>query len=115
MRNEKTSLNQCKEPQNQIQFDTYQEKGPVKIGPWTSHIWRSDSRHLGFLPVGYKFCAKMLAGKRKELTKLSKKAPTFMRGDELLILGTSQLQHSVLVWGLNLPPKPQTLGTLATL
>ncbi len=56
-----------KEPQNQIQFDTYREKGPVRLGPWTSHIWRSDPRHLGFLLARYKFCAKMLAGKSEVL------------------------------------------------
>lgn len=67
MRNEKTSLNRCKEPQNQIQFDTYQERGPVKFGPWTSHIWRTDPRHLVFLLARYKFCAKMLAGKSEVL------------------------------------------------
>ena len=56
-----------KEPQNQIQINTYQEKGPVQLGPWTSHIWRSDPRHLGFLLARYKFCAKMLAGKSEVL------------------------------------------------
>ncbi|MBC8228374.1 class I SAM-dependent methyltransferase [bacterium] len=56
-----------KEPQNQIQFDTYQERGPVKLGPWTSHIWRTDPRHLAFLLARYKFCAKMLAGKSEVL------------------------------------------------
>jgi len=56
-----------KEPQNQSQFDMYQERGPVKLGPWTSHIWRTDPRHLGFLLARYKFCAKMLAGKSEVL------------------------------------------------
>lgn len=56
-----------KEPQNQAQIDFYQEKGPVQLGPWTSHIWRSDPRHLGFILARYKFCAKMLAGKSKVL------------------------------------------------
>lgn len=56
-----------KEPQNQIQFDTYQERGPVQLGPWTSHIWRTDPRHLCFLLARYKFCAKMLAGKPEVL------------------------------------------------
>jgi 2-polyprenyl-3-methyl-5-hydroxy-6-metoxy-1,4-benzoquinol methylase len=51
------------ESQNQSQIDTYEEKGPVGMGPWTSHIWRSDPRHLGFMLARYKFCAKMLAGK----------------------------------------------------
>lgn len=52
------------ESQNQSQIDTYDEKGPAEMGPWTSHIWRSDPRHLGFMLARYKFCAKMLAGKR---------------------------------------------------
>ena len=58
---------QTKEPQNQSQFDTYLEKGPAQLGPWTSHIWRTDPRHLGFLLARYKFCAKMLAGKSEVL------------------------------------------------
>ncbi len=57
----------AKEPQNQMQVDTYQERGPVQLGPWTSHIWRSDPRHLGFVLARYKFCAKMLAGKAEVL------------------------------------------------
>ncbi len=57
----------AKEPQNQIQIDAYREKGPVQLGPWTSHLWRSDPRHLGFVLARYKFCAKMLAGKSKVL------------------------------------------------
>ena len=56
-----------KEPQNQAQVDAYQTQGPVKLGPWTSHIWRNDPRHLGFLLARYKFCAKMLAGKSQVL------------------------------------------------
>lgn len=58
---------QTKEPQNQSQWDKYQEKGPVQLGPWISHIWRTDPRHLGFLLARYKFCAKMLAGKSEVL------------------------------------------------
>ena len=56
-----------KEPQNQIELDTYQERGPVQLGPWTSHIWRTDPRHLGFLLARYKFCARMLVGKSEVL------------------------------------------------
>jgi 2-polyprenyl-3-methyl-5-hydroxy-6-metoxy-1,4-benzoquinol methylase len=56
-----------KEPQNQFQYDTYLNRGPVELGPWTSHIWRTDPRHLGFLLARYKFCAKMLAGKGQVL------------------------------------------------
>jgi 2-polyprenyl-3-methyl-5-hydroxy-6-metoxy-1,4-benzoquinol methylase len=52
-----------RETQYQIQFDTIREKGPVRLGPTASHLWRSDPRHLGFLLARYKFCAKMLVGK----------------------------------------------------
>jgi 2-polyprenyl-3-methyl-5-hydroxy-6-metoxy-1,4-benzoquinol methylase len=56
------TYSKAKEPQNQAQLDTYAAQGPAKLGPWTSHIWRSDPRHLGFLLARYKFCAKMLEG-----------------------------------------------------
>lgn len=55
------------EPQNQVQFDTYHEKGGVILGPYTSHIWRSDPRHMCFLFSRYKFVSKMLAGKGRIL------------------------------------------------
>lgn len=55
-----------KESQNQIQFDNYQ-KDPVRLGPYTSHIWKNDPKHLGFLLARYKFCAKMLQGKKDVL------------------------------------------------
>jgi len=56
-----------KEPQNQMQIDAYQDRGPVQLGPWTSYIWRSDPRHLAFVLARYKFCAKILAGKSEVL------------------------------------------------
>lgn len=56
-----------KEPQNQVQFDTYYESGGVILGPYSSHIWRSDPKHLLFLLARYKFCAKILDGKKKVL------------------------------------------------
>lgn len=56
----------AKEIQNQKQFDAYLDD-PVKLGPYTSHIWKTDPRHLGFLLARYKFCAKMLQGKKKIL------------------------------------------------
>jgi len=56
----------AKEIQNQIQFDDY-EKSPVMLGPYTSHIWKTDPRHLGFLLARYKFCAKMFQGKNSVL------------------------------------------------
>jgi len=57
----------AKESQNQTQFDTYNKKGGVKLGPYTSHIWRHDPKHLSFLLARYKFCSKMLQGKKKVL------------------------------------------------
>ena len=52
-----------KEIQNQFQVEEFSRIGPATLGPWTSHIWRSDPRHLGFLLARYKFVAKMLEGK----------------------------------------------------
>ena len=57
----------AKEKQNQTQFDTYQKKGGIILGPYTSHIWRTDPKHLSFLLARYKFCSKMLQGKKKIL------------------------------------------------
>lgn len=55
------------ESQNQIQFDTYNERGGVVLGPYTSHIWRNDPKHLLFLLARYKFCSKILSGKKSIL------------------------------------------------
>ena len=60
-------LKEAKEKQNQAQFDHYEQNGGVVLGPYTSHIWRHDPRHLGFLLARYKFCAKMLQGKKRVL------------------------------------------------
>ncbi len=56
-----------KEAQNQFQFDHYRGKGPVGLGPWSSHSWRDDPKHIGFTLARYKFCAKMLHGKKEVL------------------------------------------------
>ena len=58
---------ETREAQNQPQIDTYRAAGPATMGPWTSHIWRSDPRHLAFLLARYKFCAKLLEGKQRVL------------------------------------------------
>ncbi|MCA9472993.1 MAG: class I SAM-dependent methyltransferase [Nitrospirales bacterium] len=58
---------ETKEPANQFQIDSYHSRGPVQMGPWTSHMWRDDPRHLGFLLARYKFCAKILSGRKKVL------------------------------------------------
>lgn len=55
-------VRKSKERQNQIQFDSHRID-PIAMGPYASHIWKSDPRHLGFLLARYKFCAKMLSGK----------------------------------------------------
>jgi 2-polyprenyl-3-methyl-5-hydroxy-6-metoxy-1,4-benzoquinol methylase len=57
----------AKEPPHQIQVDSYFERGPATMGPWTSHIWRSDPRHLLFVLARYKFCSKALIGKDRVL------------------------------------------------
>lgn len=56
-----------KEPQNQSQYESYIENGPMTAGPWTTHISRSDPRHLAFLLARYKFVSKMLVGKKNAL------------------------------------------------
>lgn len=55
------------EPQNQNQFDTYYDRGGVVLGPYSSHIYRSDPRHLSFLLARYKFVSRMLQGKKNVL------------------------------------------------
>jgi len=57
----------AKEPQNQIQFDNYRKHGGATLGPYTTHIWKHDPRHLVFLLARYKFVAKMLEGRGKVL------------------------------------------------
>lgn len=53
---------QTKERQYQVQVDTFDTEGPVQLGLTTSHLWRSDPRHLLFFLSRYKFVAKMLVG-----------------------------------------------------
>jgi len=57
----------AKECQYNIQFETIKKRGAIKLGPTASHLWRNDPRHLSFLLARYKFCAKMLAGKKNVL------------------------------------------------
>lgn len=59
-------MKKAKEAQNQVQFDNY-EKDPVVLGPYTSHMWRTDPKHIGFLFARYKFVSKILSGKEKVL------------------------------------------------
>ena len=39
----------------------------IALGPYTSYSLRTDPKHLCFVLARYKFCAKLLAGKRKVL------------------------------------------------
>lgn len=57
----------AKEHGNQVQFDDWEKKGPVILGPYTSHIWRHDPKHLQFLFSRYLFVSKMLQGKGEVL------------------------------------------------
>lgn len=59
--------NRVYEPQVQIQIDEYNKRKGVTLGPYTSHIWRSDPKHLLFLLARYKFCSKILVGKNNVL------------------------------------------------
>jgi len=61
------SKNSTLEPQNQSQYDLYRQMGPMTAGPWTTHISRTDPRHLAFLLARYKFVSKMLSGKKRAL------------------------------------------------
>ena len=56
-----------KEKQYAIQFKTLKERGTIELGPTCSHLWRTDPRHLCFLLSRYKFCSKILAGKKNVL------------------------------------------------
>ena len=39
----------------------------ISLGPWTSYSFLDDPRHLAFVLARYKFCAKMLHGKKNRL------------------------------------------------
>ena len=60
-------MSKAKEHQYNIQFEELEKQGPVKMGPTASHLWRNDPRHLCFLLSRYKFCSKILAGKKNVL------------------------------------------------
>ena len=57
----------AKERQNQVQIDWFRKNGPVKLGIWNSYCWRTDPRLIVFMLSRYKFCAKMLADKKRVL------------------------------------------------
>ncbi|MFH1397806.1 MAG: class I SAM-dependent methyltransferase [Candidatus Omnitrophota bacterium] len=60
-------IQKARECQYDVQFETIKKKGAIKLGPTASHLWRNDPRHVSFLLARYKFCAKMLAGKKNVL------------------------------------------------
>jgi len=59
-------MTKAKEKANQIQFDNY-SVNPGILGPYTTHIWKTDPKHLAFLFSRYKFCSKLLSGKKEVL------------------------------------------------
>lgn len=46
---------------------SYQYIEPVKLGPWTSYSLLHDPIHMSFVLSRYKFCARMLSGKKSVL------------------------------------------------
>lgn len=60
-------MNHTIEHQNQPLIDTYIKNGPVRLGPWSSHLCRSDPRHLLFVLSRYKFVSKLMIGKKQVL------------------------------------------------
>jgi 2-polyprenyl-3-methyl-5-hydroxy-6-metoxy-1,4-benzoquinol methylase len=56
-----------RERQYQVMIDVGQARGYIPMGPTASHIFRTDPRRLGILLARYKFCAKMLTGKKHVL------------------------------------------------
>jgi 2-polyprenyl-3-methyl-5-hydroxy-6-metoxy-1,4-benzoquinol methylase len=56
-----------REPQYEVLLEGLRAHGLQRMGLMASHLWRSDPRHLLFLLSRYKFCAKMLAGRRRVL------------------------------------------------
>ncbi|WP_319585137.1 class I SAM-dependent methyltransferase [uncultured Pseudodesulfovibrio sp.] len=50
-----------------MSLDDISEHGRVELGIGTSYTWRKDPRHVLFALARYKFCAKMLSGKKHVL------------------------------------------------
>lgn len=45
-----------------LQVLAYKENGGVRLGPWTSHLFYSDPKHLVFSLSRYKFVSKLFGG-----------------------------------------------------
>jgi SAM-dependent methyltransferase len=56
-----------KEPQYDVDFDSYAEIGPVKMGPMVSGTWRNDPIRLGIKLSRYKVVAKILKAQKRVL------------------------------------------------
>jgi 2-polyprenyl-3-methyl-5-hydroxy-6-metoxy-1,4-benzoquinol methylase len=46
---------------------SYQFIDSIALGPWTTYSLLKDPKHLGFVMARYKFCAKMLEGRKRVL------------------------------------------------
>ena len=63
----KAGKNKLLQKYNQAILDDYLNLGGINMGPYASYTWRRDSKHLFFSMARYKFCAKLLAGKKNIL------------------------------------------------
>jgi 2-polyprenyl-3-methyl-5-hydroxy-6-metoxy-1,4-benzoquinol methylase len=52
------------EPQYDVTLTELEKRGAFPMGPVGSYVYRGDPRRLGILLARYKFCSKMLAGKK---------------------------------------------------
>ena len=64
----------------ELQIDAYKASGGVRLGPWTSHLFYSDPKHLAFSLSRYKFVSKL-----------------FSRYDSVLEVGCGDCFGSVIV------------------
>lgn len=60
---ERISQKEAFEIASSYQFDTE----CISLGPWTSYSLLNDPKHMSFVLARYKFCAKMLEGKKDRL------------------------------------------------
>lgn len=58
----------AKEKLTEVQFNDYKED-PIVMGPYASHLWRTDPKHLTWSSSRYKFCSKLLS-KKKEVIEI---------------------------------------------
>ena len=89
-----------REPQNQPRIEDYRRLGPATMGPWTSHIWRQDPRHLCFLLSRYKFVAKMLAAS-EHASASSREGHVNLKSAETLRELLARRIHNVFSFSMN--------------